>query len=166
MSDDKPVEPSTEVAELEPILEKLPASQREKIRQILVQYQGPLPHPAMMEEYARLIPNAPERLMALLEQQTAHRISIESTLVTSKDSLTKRGQWFAFVLSVFFGAITVVLALNGQPVVAGSIGVTTIVGLAVVFVLGREPGQRTPAPPSPKSPTTAKASTSRKKGGR
>lgn len=166
MSDEKPAEPSTEVAELEPILEKLPAPQREKIRQILVQYQGPLPPPAMMEEYARLIPNAPERLMSLLEQQTAHRISMESTLITSRIALTKRGQWFAFFLSIFFGVITVVLALSGHPVVSGSIGVTTIVGLAVVFVLGREPGQKTPAPPTPKAPSPAKATTPRRKSGK
>ena len=107
-------------------------------------FQGPLPPPEILAHYGRIIPNGAERLMVLLEKQTDHRISVESRLVDARISTTSKGQYIAAGLSVFFGWIAGFLGYTGHDILAGSIGVTTIVGLAVVFVLGKEPGRQKP----------------------
>ena len=127
---------------VEPLIQSLPAETRLQLRQIIaLQYQGPLPPPAMMEDYERIIPNGADRLMRLLEKQTDHRIAMEDRVVAAEISVVSRGQKIAASLSVIFGVIACILGYFGHDWLAGAIGVTTIIGLAVVFVLGREPGQ-------------------------
>ena len=106
----------------------------------------------MLEHYGKIIPNGPERLMALLEKQTDHRIAMETKLVNGRVAVTQTGQWMAFGLSIFFGSTAAYLGINGHEWLAGTIATTTIIGLAVVFVLGKEPGQKQPqqeAEPNP-----------------
>lgn len=95
-----------------------------------------------MEDYGRIIPDGANRLMSLLEKQTNHRIAMEERIVSGNVSVAKTGQVIAAGLSIFFGLVTTFLGYVGHDVLAGSIGVTTIIGLAVVFVLGKEPGKR------------------------
>lgn len=133
------------VQTLEPLLTTLPAEKKREALRIIsqsIQYQGPLPPPEMMEAYGRVIHDGPNRLMVLLEKQTDHRIAMETQMIGAKVSSTKLGQYFAAALSVFFGAIAGVLGYTGHDALAGTICVTTIVGLAVVFVLGKEPGKK------------------------
>lgn len=133
------------IEKVDPLIRALPQAQQQEVRQIVtmaIAFQGPLPPPAMLEHYGKIIPNAPERMMALLEKQTDHRIAMETKLVDGRVSVTKTGQWMAFVLSLFFGSTAAYLGINGHEWLAGTIATTTIIGLAVVFVLGKEPGQK------------------------
>lgn len=135
------------IEKVDPLIRALPAAQQQEVRQIVttaIAFQGPLPPPAMLEHYGKIIPNGPERMMALLEKQTDHRIAMETKLVSGRISVTRTGQWMAFALSLFFGATAAYLGVNGHEWLAGTIATTTIIGLAVVFVLGKEPGQQQP----------------------
>lgn len=135
------------IEKVNPLIRALPIAQQQEVRQIVttaIAFQGPLPPPEMLEHYGKLIPNGPERMMALLEKQTDHRIAMETKLVNGRVSVTRTGQWMAFVLSVFFGSTAAFLGINGHEWLAGTIATTTIIGLAVVFVLGKEPGQKQP----------------------
>ncbi len=135
------------IEKVNPLIRALPIAQQREVRQIVttaIAFQGPLPPPEMLEHYGKLIPNGPERMMALLEKQTDHRIAMETKLVNGRVSVTRTGQWMAFVLSVFFGSTAAFLGINGHEWLAGTIATTTIIGLAVVFVLGKEPGQTQP----------------------
>jgi uncharacterized membrane protein len=117
----------------------------------------------MLAEYANIIPNGADRLLTLLEKQTSHRIAVESMLVSERVSVTKRGQFIAAGLSVFFGLLSAFLGYFGHDWLAGSLGVTTIVGLAVVFVLGKEPGQPSqPEPDAERSRASARKARARK----
>lgn len=155
MSDESlPIAPAEVAERVEPLIRTLPQEKQAQLRQIIatyIQYQGPLPPPAMMAEYQQIIPNGADRLTVLLEKQTAHRIAMETSLVTGRIEVTKTGQRIAAGLSVFFGLVAAFLGYNGHDWLAGSIGVTTIIGLAVVFVLGKEPGRQA-AQPEPEEP--------------
>lgn len=96
----------------------------------------------MLAEYEQVIPNGADRLMKLLEKQTDHRIAMESQLVRGRVQMTRDGQWIAAGLSVFLVLVAAFLGYFGHDWLAASIGVTTIIGLAVVFVLGKEPGRQ------------------------
>lgn len=154
------------VEQVDPLIQGLPKEKQVELRRIVtmaMSFQGPLPPPELLAQYGEIIPNGAERIMALLEKQTNHRISIEAQLVHARVSTTSKGQLIAACLSVFFGLIAAFLGYTGHDILAGSIGVTTIVGLAVVFVLGKEPGQHRPPKddkPSQKPNTAAR----RKKG--
>lgn len=164
MVEEEPTSATDVVERIEPLITSLPQQKKVELRHIIatsIQFQGPLPPPGMLEEYGRVIPDGANRLLILLEKQTDHRIEMESRLVQSRIDVTKRGQIIAAILSVFFGLVACILGYFGHDVLAGSIGVTTIIGLAVVFVLGKEPGKSTSKnsldqptksapPPSPK----------------
>jgi uncharacterized membrane protein len=134
------------VDQVTPLIQSLPKEKQVEVRRIVttaMSFQGPLPPPEILAQYGEIIPHGAERLMVLLEKQTDHRISIESRLVEARVSTTSNGQRIAAGLSVFFGLVAAFLGYTGHDILAGSIGVTTIVGLAVVFVLGKEPGRKT-----------------------
>lgn len=167
MTDGVPSEAVDLVEKVEPLIKALPPAQQQEIREVItmaVSFQGPLPHPALLEQYGRLVPNAPERLFALLEKQTDHRIAMESALVNGRVTLSRVGQRMAFALSLFFGAIAAVLGYYDHDWLAGTIAATTIVGLAVVFVLGKEPGQTEASEaPLPANKADAKATATRRR---
>jgi len=145
------------IEKVDPLIKTLPPAQQQEVRQIVttaIAFQGPLPPPGMLEHYGRIIPDGAERLMALLEKQTDHRVNMETKLVDGRVSVAKTGQWMAFILSLFFGSISVFLGYTNHEWLAGTIATTTIVGLAVVFVLGKEPGQKSPKSPEPASKPT------------
>lgn len=145
------------IEKVDPLIRGLPAAQQQEVRQIVttaIAFQGPLPPPGMLEHYERLIPNGAERMMVLLEKQTGHRIAMESKLVDGRIMATQTGQWMAFVLSILFGSAAAYLGATGHEWLAGTIATTTIIGLAVVFVLGKEPGQQQPKQEAePNNPT-------------
>lgn len=133
------------VDQVTPLIQSLPKDKQVEVRRLVMtamSFQGPLPPPEILAQYGQIIPNGAERLMVLLEKQTDHRISIESRLVEARVSTTSNGQRIAAGLSVFFGVIALFLGYTGHDWLAGSIGVTTIIGLAVVFALGKEPGSK------------------------
>ncbi|WP_137894981.1 DUF2335 domain-containing protein [Ramlibacter sp. 2FC] len=156
MSDEsQPIAPAEVVELVEPLIRALPQEKQAELRQIIqtsIQYQGPLPPPAMMAEYQHIIPNGADRLMLLLEKQTDHRIDMEARLVIGRIEVTKDGQRIAAGLSLFFGLVAAFLGYFGHDWLAGTIGVTTIIGLAVVFVLGKEPGRQDAKSAAPEEP--------------
>lgn len=159
------------IDQVAPLLTPLKPAERERVLNIVQtavhQYQGPLPPPDMMRGYNAEIPDGANRIMALLEKQTDHRIAMENRVVDGRLRLSKVGQILGFLLALFFGGIALVFGLYGQPVLAGTVLTTTIIGLAVVFVLGREPGEKDKKEPSenpqPAAPKKAPAPPRRKR---
>jgi uncharacterized membrane protein len=130
-----------------PLIRRLPPQEQEKVRQIVetavtvvaTSYQGPMPPPDMLRQYAELIPDAPERMLALVERQAQHRQTQEAQLVGSQTRALLRGQIMGYTLAIFFGCVGAFLAVQGHTTVATVIFATTIVGLGTVFALGRRP---------------------------
>jgi uncharacterized membrane protein len=104
-------------------------------------FSGPLPPPAMLETYNQLIPDGANRMMALVEQQTAHRLALEDKIVESKIKIATRGQAIAAFLSSCLIVAAVYLGMHGHDWLGASLGVTTIIALAVIFALGKEPSK-------------------------
>ena len=77
--------------------------------------------------------------MSMTEKQVDHRLDMEKTIVKKKFFQSTLGQVLATILILFFGFISYSLAMNDHDTVAGIIGVTTVIGLAVVFVLNKIP---------------------------
>ena len=92
-------------------------------------WTGPLPPPAALAEFGQLIPYGAERIMAMVEQEQAHRIQHEDTILAATIADTRRGHWLggAISLCAIVGAVyavsigahpTVSIALVSLPIAA------------------------------------------------
>lgn len=114
------------------------------LRTIQIQHSGPLPTPAMLQQYNDVIPNGAERIMAMAEREQGHRHELErrdQKLMELSEQhefqITQRGQLLAFGICLAVLAAAIVLAVAGHPTVAAVLVGLDLVGLAAVFVVGR-----------------------------
>jgi len=115
---------------------------RETLPQITYQqstsvYSGPIPSPGMLDEFNKVMPNGADRVMRMAEEQSQHRMRLETATVTSQNKQGERGQYFAIasVMALIFAGVAV--CYLGCPVVGGTIFGTTVVGIGGVFIYGK-----------------------------
>lgn len=122
-------------------LESLPPAQKRRLIERITTYKelhsGPLPSPRQLEEYARLIPNGADRIMAMTEEQQKHRHVMEAKLVVGKVAQIERGQWFGLLIGLGAIAASLTCILQGHDWAGGIIGIGGITGLVSVFVTGK-----------------------------
>lgn len=123
-----------------------------------IQHSGPLPDPASLERYNRIVPDAAERIIKMAELNSEHFRKMETLAINAQiedgeqqHREVRRGQYAGFLSVVIaFSAATYALHL-GYTGVAGTICSVTVGGLVTVFVTGRKAqGEKKPseAPPN------------------
>lgn len=153
MSDKKDRSGEMIPANINDILEELPEDKRKVIVSTMLaieerSYSGPLPSPEDFKAYEQTLKGSTDRIMSMTEKQVDHRIDMEKRIVKRKFNQATLGQILGTILIIFFGYIAYNLAMNGHDNAAIAIGVTTVISLAVVFVLNKIP------PIFPKKDTT------------
>ena len=98
-----------------------------------------MPAPEDFAEYEKCLPGSTDRILKMAEKQVDHRIDAEKLIIKSKFKQSSIGQILGAILVALFGVVALVLGLNGHDDLAKSIGVTTVVGVAAVFVLNKLP---------------------------
>lgn len=98
---------------------------------------GPIPDPDSLAQYNEIIPNGAERIMAMAEKQSNHRMSLEDRVVKGGVNRGYIGQGCALVIALFFGYLAHDLADQGHEVVPGIMVGGTLVSIVAVFVIGR-----------------------------
>lgn len=111
-------------------------------------WQGPIPSPDALQAYRMMVPDAPERILAMAEEEARVRRdqmqkdhdsenrAKEADIGKYHDDI-KRGQIFAFlILLVVIGGV-IALALNGHDGVAIALGGIGAAGIVSGFILGR-----------------------------
>lgn len=106
-------------------------------------YSGPLPPPEWLRQYEEVLPGIADRMMALVESEvsnqhdaSAHDRQMQERVVSAGITMAKRGQVVAALLGFSFLVAAVVLALTGNPLLGGVIGIADLVGIVVSFALG------------------------------
>jgi len=110
-----------------------PASGRLRI----AQFRGPLPPPAVLERYDRLLPGAAERILRMAEEEQTAGRDLATEVVRATATETRRGQYLAFAAVWAALRVTAYLGYLGHAFAASVVGGTTVVGLATVFAIGR-----------------------------
>lgn len=105
-------------------------------------YSGPLPAPEDFAAYEKVLPGSTDRIISMAEKSLDSRINNEKTIIETRLKQSGRGQILGFILALFFGVISLILALTGHEVLAGIIASGDIISLAVIFVLNREPNKK------------------------
>ena len=72
----------------------------------------------------------------MVERQSNHRQTVEKESLDASVSIAKRGQNFAFILSLIGIVGALFLAYIGQVIPASIIGGGTLIGLASLFIRG------------------------------
>lgn len=102
-------------------------------------YSGPLPPAKEFKGYKEVLPDAPERILSMAERNNENRIRLTNKAERHDFFRTILGQVFGFVLSIGFGGGAIYLGALGHDVLAGTLGCTTVISLAGIFVLNRLP---------------------------
>ena len=75
---------------------KQPIRQREKPTQSVTStsienWSGPLPPPAALESFNRIIPGGAERILAMAEKEQGHRVELEKSQLAGAIKEARRG---------------------------------------------------------------------------
>ena len=85
-------------------------------------FKGPIPPPATLEGYKRIVSTAPERIIRMAERsQNQHHKFIEN-----QGLLQRRGQWFGFAAIAIIAAIACVAMYMNYPWIA-SVAVLAVI---------------------------------------
>ncbi len=116
-------------------------------------FSGPMPPPDVLAGYGYLIPDAPERILQMAENQQTHRIHLERTVVESSLKRSNLGLRFAFIIAILMiggGIYLVAMGQNIEGFAAILIPLASIIGS---FIISRRDArselaasQGTPAP--------------------
>ncbi len=100
------------------------------------QFVGPLPPPDALRLYEETLPGAADRIIAMAEQQAAHRQRIESLAVQTQARRSIYGLWIGGSLSFATILLAAALAFTGHQTAGIAFAGMNIAGLAGVFVYG------------------------------
>lgn len=101
-------------------------------------WNGPLPPPAALAEFDRIIPSGAERIMAMVEIEQAHRIEYESKRLSALTNDTKRGQYIGMGISIvaLVGAC-ITAYLGAHPTVSIALVSLPVLGIIKALISSR-----------------------------
>jgi uncharacterized membrane protein len=120
------------------LLKAIPPKMRTKLAKITVSQTvircGPLPDPAELAMYNKIIPNGADRILQMTERQSAHRIEIEKLVINSQQQQEARGQYFALIIGLSGLVLGTYAGVCGFPWLGASLGGGTLVSLVIAFL--------------------------------
>lgn len=140
-------EPAGVSPKLAGVLERLNTEERTIVLQAMEQeaFSGPVPHPDLLRGYESVQEGLAERIMRMAEKEQEHRFEYDRSQLECNKKIvdgavadSKRGQVFAFIVSMLFLAASATLAVLDHETVAIVLGGGTLIGLVTVFVTGRK----------------------------
>lgn len=130
--------------ELRVMLHDLPEPQQKAIQAILLvisskkeTFKNPIPSPDVLKGYNEAITNGANRILAMVEKQSNHRIKIEETVINRELNQSGRGQNYGFAISLSFLVVSAGLIYTGHDVAGTFLGTIDLIGLVSVFILGK-----------------------------
>lgn len=99
-------------------------------------FSGPLPHPDILKKFDEVVPGAAERIIKMAEGQFEHRTALERKVIESDIERSKRGQVLGFLIAIVGLVASALIAIFGNAIAGGIIGVGTLASLVGVFMYG------------------------------
>lgn len=108
------------------------------------QFSGPLPPPALLNEYNLIVPGLAERIVTMAEKEQAQRHEQERNInntniqIASNDaSMRATGQWMAFFIAILGMGISGLLIYKDHSIAGTIMGGGFLVALVAVFMTGQ-----------------------------
>lgn len=103
-------------------------------------FEGPLPAPADFAAYKETLPSAPERILAMAENEQDYRHKVNKRVVNFGLVESILGMFFALVIVLCCIGAAVYLAVNGHELASCTL-IGAITALAAIFYLKKEPNK-------------------------
>ena len=107
-----------------------------------VSFAGPIPPPDLLKAYNEIVPDGANRILMMAEQQSSHRIKLESTVITGDNKRANWGLATGFTIGIAIIFLSFVLVLKGHDVPGTIFGTADLAGLIGLFVYGRNARQK------------------------
>ena len=104
----------------------------------LTTHAGPLPHPAILAEYERVVPGGAERIFRQFEAQAAHRQQMEATVIRSNSFVQVFGSVSAFLLGLIGVGGGLFLVSQGRSIEGFAAFLAALASLVGVYVYGKK----------------------------
>lgn len=99
-------------------------------------FSGPIPSPAILEQYYKILPTAPERIISMAENQQSHENKAVEKALDGEINLKKRGQIYGFSLMALIALLSAYALFLGYEKFAIIGMVFVAVPLVKIFILG------------------------------
>lgn len=99
-------------------------------------FSGPLPPPEVLQKFNDVVPGAAERIVRMAEEQATHRKELERKVIESDIERSKWGQILGFAIAIVGLAVSGFVAVYGNAIAGGIIGIGTLASLVGVFMYG------------------------------
>lgn len=100
-------------------------------------WSAPLPRPEVLAEYNQAFPGCAERIVAMAEEQSRHRRTMEATIVRGNVYSQKVGLWLGFFLALIVISCGAWLVYSGRAGWGAGLITLPLVSLVSVFVFGK-----------------------------
>lgn len=107
-------------------------------------HQGPIPAPEDLQYYSQILPDAPDRILRMAEQNAQsirelNRRQLEARIASEehRHREVSVGQRFGLCAVITMALVALAALVLDHPAVAGTICSVTIIGIVTVFVAGR-----------------------------
>lgn len=103
------------------------------------QWEGPLPPPAALEHFNRVIPNGADRIMQMVELEQSHRHQQDSRALDAQIKDYRRGHWLGAGVSAVAILGAVLTAYLGGHFMVSIALVGLPVATIILAILGKRP---------------------------
>ncbi len=113
----------------------------EKRTQALVnhtQFEGPLPPPEIFRKYGEIIPDAPERILRVFEEDSTHARDIQIRALEAQVQDNRRVHWMAWTLIIFGFVLSAFFAWIDKDILAGTLLASTLAGTITGFLQNKK----------------------------
>ena len=130
-----------------------PERQGPRAEALAVRWEAPLPPPALLEQYDRIVPGLASEIVKRAEEEGRHLRNLDEAALKAAVDYRTRGQWMGFAAVAGILGVSALALAEGAWWVAG-IALTIATSTAAVFVLGslrkadRENREENSDPPS------------------
>jgi uncharacterized membrane protein len=107
------------------------------------QFVGPIPPPHLLKEYEETLNGAAKKIINMAEKSLIHRQWMEKEVLNASYKVESRGQHYALIVSLVGLIGGMVLINNGHEFSGFFLSGATLIGLAYVFITGRQPKRKT-----------------------
>lgn len=97
-------------------------------------FTGPIPPPEIFREYGKIIPDAPERILRVFEDDSKHVREIQVNALEAEKQDSKRIHWMAFCLIICGFMLSALFAWIDKDWLSGIILATTLGGAITGFL--------------------------------
>jgi uncharacterized membrane protein len=125
-----------------PIAERLPgtATPEQRIEQILSQsshFSGPIPHPEIFKLYGEIMPDAPNRILTVFEEDSKFARDLPLKALEAQKEDNCRAHWMAWSLVIGSFMLSLAFAFMDKDYLSGIVLGTTLAAIITGFLQSR-----------------------------